>query len=676
MPRMPLLATASVIVLAAAQGAIAADGEISQVLLSSGGLAEVVRSFDADGNASISMTVPANQVDDVLKSLVVADPGGTVTGVSLVGSDNVAEAFRTLPFGPNDLASPAAVAAAMRGFEVTVDDGEGQKATGIILGVADVLRATTVSPVAVPAVALQTETGAVRQVVLGPAATLAFTDPVIAGRIADAGRALRGGKDGGARSVKVETAGAGQRGVGLSYVTAAPVWKVAYRAIAGSDGKARIQGWAVLENATGEDWNDVTVTLSSSNPVALKQRLYDMVWRERPEAPLALPGGSVNVPVDDGRLRMATKRALGENARSEMAPAAPMTSMAELEDMNMADMPGEPEPEYQPQRPSEPTEQALAVEGDVGIRFTIPRPVDLASGHTLSVPIVDADYEAEVVSLWRPNSGNRHPVAALFVTNGPDASLPPGIFTIYDPDGYLGDAQILGIPPSEMRYAAFAADPKVSVESDIGLTETIEDVRAAKGVVTISRRHRQTTTYTVTGPAKASRTVMIDHPRQIGWEVSSQSEIVSEDGSELRLKARLAPGEEEKVTVVETMVAGEELRLLDTDAGTLLAWANTGGISKEVAASFRKLAILRGEVSDAEEAVREAERDFERLGQDQDRIRQNLSAVPSTSDLANTYLEKMAELDREIAETVGERDKAEAELAKLRKEYGEAVLAF
>jgi hypothetical protein len=672
MRRLPFLVAASAVAILVAGQARAAEGRIAEVLLSSGGLAEIVRTFDADGDASIRMTVPAEQVDDVLKSLVVADPGGTVTGVSLVGADSVSEAFRTLPFGPEDLASPAAVAAAMRGFEVTVDDGEGNVATGVILGVSEVQRGTAGNPVAVPAVAVQTGAGAVRQVLLGPAATLTFADPVIAGRIVAAGKALRGGKDGAGRSVLVETAGQGTRDVALSYVAAAPVWKVAYRAIAGKDGKVRVQGWAVLENATGEDWEDVRVTLSSSNPVALKQRLYPMVWRDRREAPLALPGGPVDVPLDDGALMARDKRAAsGAEYPGEMpSPAAPvMADMAMVED-------GEYLPRAQfKAEPSAPTQQAVSVEGDVGIRFTIPRPVDVPSGHTLSVPIIDADYDAEVVSLWRPGGG-RHPVAALFVTNGPDASLPPGIFTVYDPDGYMGDAQILGIPPGETRYAAFAADPKVGVESETRATDSIAGVTADRGVVTFSREYRRVTTYTVDGAVTAPRTVMIDHPRQIGWDLDTDADVESETGAEARLRVRLEPGGGARVTVTESVVSGEELYLADADLDTLVAWSSTSALDPGVRAAFARIAGLRRALADTETALADAEAAIVWLTAEQDRVRGNLGAVPQTSDLAKTYLARMATLDEAIMEANAAREAAIDARAGARRAFEAGIASF
>ena len=51
--------------------------------------------------------------------------------------------------------------------------------------------------------------------------------------------------------------------------------------------KARLQGWAVVENLTGGDWKDVELTLVSGNPVALRQPLYTALFANRPEVPVS-----------------------------------------------------------------------------------------------------------------------------------------------------------------------------------------------------------------------------------------------------------------------------------------------------------------------------------------------------------------------------------------------------
>ena len=89
-------------------GAFGADnGPITSITLSSGGLAEVVRKADIDSSGLINMTVPLEQVNDVLKSIVVFDEAGVDEGITLPGPNPLAETFKNLP-------KPTDVAAAVR----------------------------------------------------------------------------------------------------------------------------------------------------------------------------------------------------------------------------------------------------------------------------------------------------------------------------------------------------------------------------------------------------------------------------------------------------------------------------------------------------------------------------------------------------------------------------------
>ena len=55
------------------------------------------------------------------------------------------------------------------------------------------------------------------------------------------------------------------------------MWKATYRLSLPGDAqadKARLQGWAVLENFSGQPWREVELTLLSGNLVTFRQALY------------------------------------------------------------------------------------------------------------------------------------------------------------------------------------------------------------------------------------------------------------------------------------------------------------------------------------------------------------------------------------------------------------------
>lgn len=655
---MPLAALLVAVSPLALVPAVAAD-KVGSVLLSSGGLAEIVREVDLkEGDHGFALEIPADQADDVLKSLVIGDPAGAIASVTIDGANAAAEAFKRLPLKRDDLASTATIAAAMIGYAATIDDGAGHTASGVILGVGKVPRATEGQPIELPAVTLQRGDGSFAEVLLGPGAAITFSDAGVQQRIVAAMAAVREAADASFRTLRIKTTAGGKRTVRLSYVVAAPVWKAAYRIVPAEGGKYRVQGWAVLENGSGDDWQGVRLTLSSSNPVALRQRLIDMYWRERREVPLLLPGGSIE-PLVDGA---SAGGAYEADAMKDEA-GMPLSAMV----MRAQAAPAPVAPSRGP--------EAVSVEGDVGITFTLPQPVTLKAGATLTVPIIDADLDADLVSLWRDGSGAA-PQAAIFLSNATGNSLPPGIFTVYGEGGYLGDAQVAGIPPGEKRFAAFAADPKTRVTSERDHTETVVGLSARDGVLTVKRSLAWTTVYHLTAPKDAERTVMVDQLHITGAEISTDGEVVSDEPDRLRVRQKVAAGQTRDLKVTETRTAADTVQLTDSDADTLLFYASTRGIDAAVAEKLKAIAAIKTRVADAERAMARAGEVVTRQSGEQERLRANLQALPETSDGAKSYIAKLARSETAIEDAEAARSEAQERADRERTALDAAIAAF
>jgi hypothetical protein len=68
----------------------------------------------------------------------------------------------------------------------------------------------------------------------------------------------------------------------LTYVTDAPSWKPSYRIVLGEGGKVELQGWAVVDNTSGEDWKKVKLGVGSSSALSFRYDLHSVrsVFRE------------------------------------------------------------------------------------------------------------------------------------------------------------------------------------------------------------------------------------------------------------------------------------------------------------------------------------------------------------------------------------------------------------
>ena len=73
-----------------------------------------------------------------------------------------------------------------------------------------------------------------------------------------------------------------------------PVWKSTYRIVIPKEGKPLLQGWAVVDNTVGEDWNDVEVSLVAGSPQSFVQELSQPYYTRRPV--VALPENAMLSP--------------------------------------------------------------------------------------------------------------------------------------------------------------------------------------------------------------------------------------------------------------------------------------------------------------------------------------------------------------------------------------------
>src|SRR5258708_38009009 len=109
-----------------------------------------------------------------------------------------------------------------------------------------------------------------------------------------------------------------------------PLWKATYRLSQPADpasASARLQGWAVLENFSGQSWNDVELTLLSGNPVTFRQALYQSYYVPRPIVPVEA-GNRTLPPPDSGTF--ADNLTKAENAAPAPAPSAKASPRQQL----------------------------------------------------------------------------------------------------------------------------------------------------------------------------------------------------------------------------------------------------------------------------------------------------------------------------------------------------------
>ena len=88
--------------------------------------------------------------------------------------------------------------------------------------------------------------------------------------------------DNGLINMKISLQGAGPHDLRVSYVTESPSWKPSYRIVLGKTGKVSLQAWAIVDNTSGEDWQNVQLGVGSSSALSFRFDLQSvrLVQRE------------------------------------------------------------------------------------------------------------------------------------------------------------------------------------------------------------------------------------------------------------------------------------------------------------------------------------------------------------------------------------------------------------
>lgn len=656
--------------------------ELERVVLSTGGVGYFEYGANADGPVDIPIEVRLDQMDDVLKSLVVYDAKGTAGLIRMPGKAPLEEAFRDLPFRREALGSMSALMNALTGAEVVIAGD--RELRGRIVNVVPEYEQTSTgaSHVLQNRLTLLTRDG-LQSTIVERSTNIRFTDPKLQHQIDEALLALASNRKQDRRELSLSLQGNGKRPVRVGYVVAAPLWKASYRlsVTEGDDkGEGQLLGWAILENLSGEDWKDIELVVTSGNPVTFRQALYESYYVDRPSIPVEVLG-RILPPVDQGSVSLQlgmSKEAAAQNelrkARGSLEAfrrpammadglamadsAAPMSAMA-------GNMPMEAEPV-----PAAGVVAASSQEAATQVIFKYPHPVSLANGQSVMLPIVTGTVKAEQVSLYNSSTHPSHPMASVRLTNDGDFGLPPGVVTLYArPDqksevNFAGDAQLSPLPVGDDRLLSFALDQKVSIVPKSEYAEYKVGGKIADGILELNVRQSSLTAYTIENTAGKDRTILIEHQKQPGWSLSKpdpkQAGDIEETDRYYRIPVRVPAGKTVTETVVLERPVEQRFQLSSLNTGQISAFVSAKTLSPALRDALNELAGYQRKVAEKKRALDNIDGQINRRQQEQERVRRLLTSVPSNSDIYRRYLADLNKQEDQMQRLQSQRYQADS----------------
>jgi hypothetical protein len=351
-----------------------------------------------------------------------------------------------------------------------------------------------------PFVTLYTDRG-LTSIPLRKIKSLRFLNPSLDMEISTALQYLAENRNTDRKRILIRYGGASTRSLRLGYIVESPVWKTAFRLVLGEGQKHLLQGWAIVENPTDEDWNGVRLDLVSGRPISFSMNLYEPIYNPRPRIPYAVEKQAVP-PVSSAGVTPGASPALPQAAlkSAPSASASPQVKRSRIDTMAEAlsdksltakaeesgassEIAQEGEEFLSPEKMgSGPRPEADAAAVGQFIRYTIQEPVTLPRRQAALLPILNASLEGERFSIYNESLNRKYPLSGFWLKNTSGLPLMGGPITVFEGGQYAGDGRIDTVSAGDRRLVSYAVDLEREVLFlDKTEPETITRVKIQKG---------------------------------------------------------------------------------------------------------------------------------------------------------------------------------------------------
>jgi hypothetical protein len=656
----------------------AAELPVRRVVLYKNGIGYFEHAGRITGNQAVTIDFTSSQLDDALQSLTALDlGGGRITGVGYNSTTPLEQQLKNIPLGLGEKPSTTQLYAAIEGARVEVS-GAGENAlSGRIVHYEIRSEKTAAGGTANHRVlTVVTDAGAIRSLEVTPATSVRILDGDVRHDLDDYLTLLASTQSRQMRHLTLSAQGTGARDIRVSYISEVPVWKSTYRIVFSGSSQssaepetATLQGWAVVDNTVGSDWDNVQLSLVAGAPQSFIEPLSQPIYTHRPE--VAVPEAANIAPtIHEGAID--SNGPLTDGAMINGAAAvAKMQARAQVPSQNQnwvgaeamaggggggvaAGVTGGIAPGrgggygggiYHPGGGTLQDESASASSAkfDDYFEYTLAQPVTIHKNESALVPVLQTNVLAEHVTLY--NATNAVPLRALWLTNSGNETLDRGSFSIFENGEFAGEGLTDTIHAGEKRLLSCAVDQAVRVSTEGHLNSThLRHITVHDGYLTERTEEIREVTYVVHNAATDARTVLVEHPVQNGWKLTSEVKPAETTPSFYRFTVAMQPGETARLHVGEAQMLGQRYQLTAIEDDQLQVIVNGGGNRAAVEQALAPVLAARARVHDLDTQIEGKQKDIDRRTEDQKRLHNNLAGLkdsPEERALARRYAGEM-----------------------------------
>lgn len=630
----------------AATSLVAAELPVKRVVLYKHGVGYFERSGEVPSGQTARLEFKPNEMNDVLKSLVLEEQGGgRVTGVRY---DSAKPAKSSLVVD-NEVAL-AKFLDGLRGAKVDVDLVGGKVAGAIVSGR---VVAATAQKGQQELLLVLTDGGDLRTLDLASASSVRLTDPLLQLKLREYLASMAGLRTQEQRAVYIDGESTRSRQIRANYLLPTPIWKSSYRLILGA--APMLEGWAIVDNTTDSDWTGITLSLVSGKPVSFQSRLYDPKYIERPFAELAEERAAAPELYGAAVAGLAGG-VMGGAMAAAPAPAAMRSSMARREKTMM---------DAEAMAPAQSNVAVNTTSRDLGelFEYAFSTPVTVKKNESAMLPFLQQKVDAKKLLIYTDET-QANPRTAAEIVNSTGKTLDGGPITVFDNGAYAGEALVETVKAGDKRLISYGVDLGTRITTNFDSEQRqVREIRATRGMIFAKASTEETKTYTIKNVDPRAKTLIIEHPIRGGFKLIGVTPT-EKTATAYRFTLALKPNAEEKFVVKEEFIYDQSYSISSTTPDQINIFLRNATLSAAGKSALEKILALKGQLATAEQRVTTLEQQTTSLEKDQTRLRENIRSLNSVSGQEQQVQRYAKDLATREARIVELRDQAQAERQK------------
>ncbi len=621
-----------------------ADLPVREVILYKHGVGYFERSGHLAAGESAHLDFQAAEMNDVLKSLTIEEKGGgKISGLRYDSSQPLGAKLAEFPFRLGEGQPLSAVLDQLKGARLELKFAA-ETVAGAIVAARRIAGDAKQSER--EQITLLADGGDLRNFDLAAASSIRFSDPTVQGQFKEYLLALTQARSKDKRSVYIDSSTAGAREITAGYMIPTPVWKSSYRLIFDESAQPMLEGWAIVDNTTGEDWTNVRLALVSGRPISFISALYEPRFINRRIAGL---------PDEEGQGPVVYQGALDEMKKAQVGSGVAGGAMANR--MKMAAAPAMARSEMMADSAmrgdlsSSIASTAAARELGELFEYRIASAVTIRKSESAMLPFLQQKVAGRKLLIYS-DAASVHPLDAVEITNSSGKTLDGGPITVYDAGAYAGEALVETVKAGDKRLVSYAIDlgTRITTQFD-SKGDLVREIHFRRGILTARTAAVETRTYTIRNVDQKAKTLVIEHPARPGYALLERK-ATEKTSNAYRFEVKLGADSTEKFPVVEERVYDNTMAVTNLTPDVLSSFIQNRGLSEAGRRALEQMATLKRQIAANDGDAHGVDGEINAMVNDQNRIRQNINSlnqVNGQQQQVQNYARELAQQESQLA---------------------------